>query len=188
MFGLFGKEKKQLTWSERLQKFKSDSPHLFLSLVLYIICVFCYLFQMTMPFICYQFEKKPISMLYTCMVFFFPLLAFISIGISQWNSFVGVICHSVTATLNLGGDVLVCYLIYSQKDNMLPRIPVVWWLSFPAFGLTMLLSSISSVAIAIDDCKWQVRKAMYQLGSNSSGSNANSAHYEKMKVEDDQDI
>jgi hypothetical protein len=77
---------------------------------------------------------------------------------------------------------------------MLPRIPTVWWLAFPAFAVPMvnfiikrkILASISSIVIAIDDCKWQVRKTFYSFGS--SGNQTTTAHYEKMEVDNEDDI
>eukprot|EP01080_Neovahlkampfia_damariscottae_P008496 gene8496-320_t len=152
-----GKKEKNMTWSEWFSYQWKTAPYRIISIVFVAVTLALYILQVALMFGLFEFWKSPMVILYCSPVFIAPPLLCLAIGLSFWKRLISMCAHFVVSVVNLGAAALLIYLNYSQATvaSKVSRLPVVG--NYIIFGLVMLLASVGSIVLGVDDCLWYIR-------------------------------
>lgn len=120
-----------------------------------------------------------------CLAWIFPIFAFASIILGRFPGLwkiIAMFTEIIVAILNVGTLGVIIYLFAKFEtvivESGAPRIPNNFWLNYLIFSLSMILASIGSLIMGIDDVRWYIR---YRRDQDGKGD------YEKMDVRLDSD-
>jgi len=169
------KEPKQTSWYELC------CAHL-TTIIVIVLTVLFYLIQVALPFALFNPSISPTSMLYCSPAWIFPVFAFAAIVLGRFPGLwkiVAMFTEIIVAVLNVAALGLLIYLFakYSGDTNFTNGSRIgVFWVNYLIFSVVMVLASIGSLIMGIDDVRWYIRYKKQQDGKGD---------YEKMDVKHD---
>lgn len=129
------------------------------TIVLIIVTLFFYALQIALVFLLFSLEKS-IIVGYASPAFYFPLFALAAIILGRFPGIwriLALFANIIVSVLNVGAYALLVYLLVSKNSEVDKQNRIPWWACYLIFGICMVLASIGSLIMGIDDCRWFIR-------------------------------
>jgi hypothetical protein len=118
-----------------------------------------YALQIALVFILFSLENS-LVVAYASPAFFFPLFALAAIILGRFPGIfriLGLFANIIVGLLNVGAYALLVYLLVVENAKVEKQARLPWWACYTIFGICMVLASIGSLFMGIDDCRWFCR-------------------------------